>query len=654
MYRARICTLAFFLLACARVGSLGAQTTLSTLNFPDPHVGAALTTDDYGYISDWHVGTKPGDEHNEVQWVNYLTKFVSLNGAAPVEIKNGSANLALWDNVPAAPVAGNYFIPGRFEDWSYDAVNSPNVWHSVIEYENGGEHIIGAVGYKLLDPSPTLGSPYAELLPAYQFTNVAANNAVLKTIHYERSAQVGNTVYCNQGGNQWDYDNSEGTSDDFAAVSSAVSTLPYLSFAGFPLERYRIQSSAGNLLNELQTAGANYNLANSTVAVLNATPEIGYQVSEITLAPGEAVLYWLYPKPIKVVNTAAYHPTNIDHERKDINATGVDYVFNNTDVSIDYSALTYVINGAGVTATLMQATVAEITGGVVASGVSGELDHVSTVRYWEIFYDTRRASTVADITFTYDPASDGIDDENTLTLAYRTDYSQDWTQWQAIVQDQANNTLTALSVHLDDSQWILASTTGNNPLPVELISFSAAAGDGEIILRWETATETDNFGFDIERSVDQQQWRKIGFVAGHGTTALPQTYIFSDTDVTANRYFYRLKQIDRDGQFEYSEPTEVVLAAPNGFELAQNYPNPFNPATTIPFTVPEAGDVTLSIYDIGGRQIRNLVRGRMSAGQHKVAWDGRDDAGRTVASGMFLYELEAGAFRQVRKLLLLR
>lgn len=640
-------TAPIFLLLLASAIAVRAQTTLSTLDYPDPHVGSSLTTSDYGFVSDWRVGTKQGDAYAEVIWINRMEKFVSLNGGAPVEIVNGSANLALWDNVPAAPVANGYFIPARFESWTYDAVNFPGVWHSVIEYENGGEHIIGGVGYKLLDPSPTLGSPYVELNPAYQFTNVGASDATLKTFHYERNAQVGNTVYSNHGGGQWDYDNADGTSDDFVAVSSAASPQPYLSFAGFPLAAYRIQDSAGNLLNQLQGAGANFDLVSSTNAVLGAAVEIAYQVSEITLAPGEAVLYWLYPKPIKVVNTATSYPSNIDYEKKAVSSTGVGYTFANTDVSIEYSGLNFKTNGAGVTATTANATVAEITGGIVASGVSGALNNVSTIRYWEIFYDTRRLSSTADITFTYDPATDAISDENSLTLAYRTDYSQDWTEWVGVVQDQGNNTLTAISVHLGDSQWILASTSSNNALPVELTTFSANRTGRDIRLFWTTASETDNYGFDVERSRDAISWVKIGFVHGHGSIATPKDYSFLDVEPGDGAFYYRLKQIDGNGGFEYSKAIGIEDLRPAQIMLKQNYPNPFNPTTVISFGLPEATFVSLKVFNLRGEEIAELAGSQFAAGWHSVPFDASG-----LPSGLYFYQIRAGRNVVFKKMLL--
>jgi hypothetical protein len=427
-----------------------------------------------------------------------------------------------------------------------------------------------------------------------------------------------------------------------------------VSFAGFPLERYRVQDSSADLLNDLQTAAANYNLANGTNPVLGATPEISYQVAEITLAPGEAVIYWLYPKPIKIVNTAQEYPTDIDYEKKSANTTGVDYAFANTDVSINYSGLNYTTNGAGATATSMEVTVAEITGGIVASDVSGGLDHVSTIRYWEIFYDTRRLSTVGDFTFTYDPPTDGIDDESTLTLAYRTDYAQDWTEWAGVVQDQDDNTLTAISVNLDDSQWIIASTNGSNPLPVELTSFSANIVAQDILLTWSTASESGNYGFEVEQSQDSRAWNGIGFVAGQGTKSTPTNYSFTVTKISGGTHFFRLKQIDQDGTLEYSGETEVNVGVPAQFELLQNYPNPFNPSTRIRYRLPQASHVSLIIYDLTGREIRRLLDESKPAGEHSIEWNGKSDGGRSVAGGLYFYKIQAGSNHAIGKMMYIR
>ena len=140
-------------------------------------------------------------------------------------------------------------------------------------------------------------------------------------------------------------------------------------------------------------------------------------------------------------------------------------------------------------------------------------------------------------------------------------------------------------------------------LPVELSSFSASIIGSIVKLNWKTETEVSNYGFDIERKAGSRlsevgNFEKIGFVEGHGNSNSPKYYSFEDINLTTGKYSYRLKQIDTDGQFEYSKVIEVDLDAPMKYELSQNYPNPFNPITTIQFSIPQAVEVKLMIYNI--------------------------------------------------------
>ena len=134
------------------------------------------------------------------------------------------------------------------------------------------------------------------------------------------------------------------------------------------------------------------------------------------------------------------------------------------------------------------------------------------------------------------------------------------------------------------------------PIPVELISFFANLIKDKVELLWQTATETNNSGFEILRGVypansgtqnDNNEWKRIGFIEGSGTTTEPKTYSFVDEDVTTGKYKYRLKQIDFDGSFEYSGIVEVAVGIPTEYLLEQNFPNPFNPGTIIKFQIPK-------------------------------------------------------------------
>ena len=147
----------------------------------------------------------------------------------------------------------------------------------------------------------------------------------------------------------------------------------------------------------------------------------------------------------------------------------------------------------------------------------------------------------------------------------------------------------------------------NYVIPVELSWFTANSINGNVILNWVTATEINNQGFEIQRSSSNSEFATIGFVEGCGTITEPHEYSFIDRNVTTCEYFYRLKQIDYDGTFEYSNEIEVD-AAPVSFSLEQNYPNPFNPSTKITYSIPQKSFVSLKVFDQLGSKVAELVR----------------------------------------------
>ena len=180
-------------------------------------------------------------------------------------------------------------------------------------------------------------------------------------------------------------------------------------------------------------------------------------------------------------------------------------------------------------------------------------------------------------------------------------------------------------------------------LPVELTTFTASIEKNNVSLNWHTATETNNYGFDIERK-SNANWSKAGFVQGHGTTNAPQSYRYSDNSATG-KVAYRLKQIDRDGKFEYSKEVEATVSVPTIFALSQNYPNPFNPTTFIEYSIASASNVTLKVYDLLGREVAVLVNELMAAGSYSALFDASH-----LSSGVYFYRLDAGNFSGVKRL----
>ena len=195
------------------------------------------------------------------------------------------------------------------------------------------------------------------------------------------------------------------------------------------------------------------------------------------------------------------------------------------------------------------------------------------------------------------------------------------------------------------------------PLPVELSTFTAVTENNDVLLNWKTATEVNNYGFEVQRTAISQQltaetWQKIGFIPGSGTSNSPKEYSFTDKDAQPGTYKYRLKQIDNDGKFEYSEEVEVnVNAVAASYSLQQNYPNPFNPTTVIKYTLPSEDRVTLKLYDVLGREVATLINADQPAGNHTYTLSSEK---LHLSSGVYIYKIQSGSFTDVKKMILLK
>jgi hypothetical protein len=187
-------------------------------------------------------------------------------------------------------------------------------------------------------------------------------------------------------------------------------------------------------------------------------------------------------------------------------------------------------------------------------------------------------------------------------------------------------------------------------IPVELISFTAKANGSKILLNWSTATELNNYGFDVQRSVDCKEYGTIGFVKGFGTTAVQHEYSFADKNINSGKYYYRLKQIDLDGSHEYSKVVEAIPGSPSEFSLDRNYPNPFNPTTKISWQLPLGAWLTLKVYDILGREVASLIINEYKpAGEYEIEFDAS-----SLPGGIYIYRLCAGSYISVKKMILLK
>lgn len=200
------------------------------------------------------------------------------------------------------------------------------------------------------------------------------------------------------------------------------------------------------------------------------------------------------------------------------------------------------------------------------------------------------------------------------------------------------------------ASYVAGFVDTNTPLPVELSSISAKAEEDNVTLSWKTANEVNNYGFDIERKSSSNNWEKIGFVKGSGSSNISHTYSFTDQTPISGKLFYRLKQLDNDGSFKYYDAVSIQFNSTLKFKLLQNTPNPFNPTTAIKYQLPQNSFVTIKIYDNLGREVATLINEERAAGSHIVYWNGKDNFGQTVSSGIYLYKLTAGNFTETRKM----
>jgi photosystem II stability/assembly factor-like uncharacterized protein len=234
--------------------------------------------------------------------------------------------------------------------------------------------------------------------------------------------------------------------------------------------------------------------------------------------------------------------------------------------------------------------------------------------------------------------------------AYTLDGGNTWTNL-----DNGNYCYTVFNS--DQVGWATTFTTPDFykyvgppiPIPVEFSAFTASVSGNEVNLNWSTATETNNKGFDIERVSGNTEWVKVGFVEGKGTTTEEQTYSFTDKEVPAGKYTYRLKQIDLNGSCSYSDEVTVQVQSVYTYFLAQNYPNPFNPSTTIKFGVKEKSNVRIDIFNSIGEKVNTVLNAEREPGNYQVEFNASD-----LPSGVYIYRIEAGKYNSIKKMILMK
>jgi hypothetical protein len=209
----------------------------------------------------------------------------------------------------------------------------------------------------------------------------------------------------------------------------------------------------------------------------------------------------------------------------------------------------------------------------------------------------------------------------------------------------------SVTLKLNDGVFTIEDAT-----PVELVNFYASfiKNNHTIKLEWRTSSESNNYGFEIQRGENDINFHKIGFINGQGTTSSFHKYHFIDVNFFSGTNYYRLKQIDFDGSTSYSDVIKIIALSLSTYKLYQNYPNPFNPETTIEFDLPLPGFVEIIIYDIKGKLVRKLVSEQKQPGNQQVKWDATDENGVRVSNGTYFYNFKSGLYSQTKKMILIK
>jgi photosystem II stability/assembly factor-like uncharacterized protein len=238
-------------------------------------------------------------------------------------------------------------------------------------------------------------------------------------------------------------------------------------------------------------------------------------------------------------------------------------------------------------------------------------------------------------------------------ILYTTDSGSNWTTQNS----GTNSHLSSIFFTDANNGWAVGSqgtilyTSNGGVIPVELTAFTASTSNSKVTLNWTTATETNNSGFEIQRKLDNSDWERICFVEGYGTTTEPKEYSYVDdiSSITASSFAYRLKQIDFDGSYEYSEVLYLDNFTPSDFALHQNFPNPFNPVTIIRYSIPLKSQVEIVIYNTLGEKVKQLVSEEKEAGSYSVEFNAS-----SLPSGNYFYRLQADSFIETKKLVLMK
>jgi hypothetical protein len=266
--------------------------------------------------------------------------------------------------------------------------------------------------------------------------------------------------------------------------------------------------------------------------------------------------------------------------------------------------------------------------------------------YWNIT-KTGGSGFTYDITLTYDEAQLGSINENNLVPIKSDDGGTTWTPYTTIGtgpgQFQRNTAANTITLYGMTSFSYFTLGDEDDPLPVQLSSFTASTKGRDVILNWTTATEVNTAGFEIERKLVSQEkaqakWENVGFVRGNGNSNRPVEYTFTDMKLNTGKYAYRLKMVDNDGSYEYSNEVVVEIGKPDVTKIEQNYPNAFNPATKIEYQLANPSKVVIEVYNITGQKLTELVNDEQVEGYYSLVFDASKYG---LASGIYFYRMIA-------------
>jgi hypothetical protein len=299
----------------------------------------------------------------------------------------------------------------------------------------------------------------------------------------------------------------------------------------------------------------------------------------------------------------------------------------------------------------------------------GSLDKVSIVRYYKISESgSGSAITAGSVVLNYN-VSDGVSDTTNLRIAQGPGSgSGTWTDIGGTASGSPTGKITSTVSFADLASYTIFTlanhTGGSNSLPVELSSFTVSNKSRSNQINWITSTEKNCSKFDIERVLvktngESLKWVTSGTVTASGTSTSVRSYSFTDKNLQVGKYQYRLKMIDYDGSFQYSNVVETEIALPKNFDLSQNYPNPFNPSTKIDYTLPSDSKIILEVYNIKGAMVSQLVNEEQAPGYYSLEFNS-SLIGKNIPSGVYLYRLTAvdkstgHNYAQVKKMILLK